>query len=143
MEKSPAETIRDIKQQFMARRNGIVADTLRKAGEKYSVIYGLQVPDLAAIARTLQPSAALADTLWAETSVRECRLLACYLWPVEETDFEKALTLCNEVNNREEADMLGFRLIKRLPFAAGLVEMLRRGTAPLAPYMAEAIERHL
>lgn len=138
-----SQTIKDIKQQFMARRNGIVADALRKGGETYSLIYGLQVPDLAAIARTLEPSMALADSLWAEKQVRECRLLACYLWPAGEVGFEKALTLCNEVLNREEADMLGFRLIKRLDYAAGLVEMLRNSNAPLGSYMAEAIERHL
>ncbi|MDE5796279.1 MAG: DNA alkylation repair protein [Muribaculaceae bacterium] len=135
--------LKDIKHQFFARRNGIVADALRKGGEDYKTIFGLQVPDLAAISRTLTQSMTLADTLWADTEVRESRLLACYIFPPAEVDFEKAVRLAREVRNREEADMLGFRLMKRLPFAAEIADSLRTDTSPLMQYMALAIDRHL
>ena len=38
--------LKEIKHQFMAFRNGIVADALRKAGYDYKVIFGLQLPQL-------------------------------------------------------------------------------------------------
>ncbi|MDE6669418.1 MAG: DNA alkylation repair protein [Muribaculaceae bacterium] len=135
--------LKDIKHQFFARRNGIVADALRKGGEDYKTIFGLQVPDLAAISRTLTQSMTLADALWADTEVRESRLLACYVFPPAEVDFEKAMRLAREVRNREEADMLGFRLMKRLPFAAEVADSLRTDASPLMQYMALAIDRHL
>ncbi|MDE5877826.1 MAG: DNA alkylation repair protein [Muribaculaceae bacterium] len=135
--------LKDIKHQFFARRNGIVADALRKGGEDYKTIFGLQVPDLAAISRTLTQSTALADALWADTEVRESRLLACYIFPPSEVDFEKAVRLAREIRNREEADMLGFRLMKRLPFAAEVADTLRSDASPLMQYMALAIDRHL
>lgn len=135
--------LKDIKHQFFARRNGIVADALRKGGEDYKTIFGLQVPDLAAISRTLTQNTALADALWADTEVRESRLLACYIFPPEEVDFEKATRLAREIRNREEADMLGFRLMKRLPFAAEVADSLRTDSSPLMQYMALAIDRHL
>ncbi|MDE7189382.1 MAG: DNA alkylation repair protein [Muribaculaceae bacterium] len=135
--------LKNIKHQFFARRNGIVADALRKGGEDYKTIFGLQVPDIAAISRTLTQDTALADALWADTEVRESRLLACYIFPPAEVDFNKALKLAREVRNREEADMLGFRLMKRLAFATDVADTLRTDPDPLMQYMALAIARHL
>lgn len=112
----------EIKKRFFALRNGIIADTLRKAGMPYKMIFGLQVPQLAEISRTLSPDMALADELWSDRDVRESRLLACYLFPIPETDMKKALTLARDVRTKEEGDMLAFRLFKKLDFANSLLE---------------------
>lgn len=115
------DTIREIKKQFMAYRNGIVADTLRSAGmDCYRVIFGLNVPQLAHIAGTQTPSMALAMALWADTGVRESRLLATYLFPPDQVDMQLALRLMDEVQTQEEADMLAFRLLRHLPDLPGL-----------------------
>ena len=137
--------IQKIKKEFFAYRNGIVADTLRKAGMPYKVIFGLQVPQLAEIARQIksdnesaEAQANLAYQLWADSTVRESRLLATYLFPVEQTDMELAEGLCAECQTQEEADMLAFRLLKRLPFATELLEKL-----PPEGYAARALKNHL
>lgn len=136
------EVISDIKKSFFALRNGILADTLRKAGMSYKVIFGLQIPQIAEIARGLNPSEELASALWEDSGVRESRLLACYLFSPAETDMEKALALAASVQTPEEADMLAFRLFKRLPFAGELLdEMERRQDVPRCA--AVSLRRHL
>ena len=42
--------LQQIKSRFMAMRNGIVADALRKGGMPHKVIFGLNVPQLSEIA---------------------------------------------------------------------------------------------
>ena len=139
------EKLRDIKQQFYAYRNGIVADTLRRAGHPCGVIFGLNVPQLAAIARAAGRDAELSGALWADTNVRESRLLAPYLLPQENypADTREALELALQVRTREEADMLAFRILKHLDFAADLASELEKNEAPLAAYTAATLRRHL
>ncbi len=135
-------SLQDIKKNFYTFRNGIIADTLRKAGMPYKVIFGLQIPQIAAIARELQPSMELADTLWGDKEVRESRILATYLYPREEVTEEKALELLSAVITPEESDMLAFRLLKHLPFAAELAGKIE--SDPQIPaYAAASLKRHL
>ncbi len=108
--------LQEIKKSFFVFRNGVIADVLRKAGMPYKVIFGLQIPQLAEIARGLEPSTALADALWADSEVRESRILACYLFPPAEVSEEKARALLASVRTPEERDMLFFRLLNRLPY---------------------------
>lgn len=134
--------LNDIKKSFFTFRNGIVADTLRKAGMPYKVIFGLQIPQLAGIARSLSPSMELAEQLWNDREVRESRILASYLFPVEEINLDKALNLARDVRTQEEADMLAFRLFKRLPFADSLLSAMENN--PEIPQSAKtALQNHL
>lgn len=139
------EKIAAIKRDFMAYRNGIVADTLRKAGMPYSLIFGLQLPQLSAIARSNgMPDRELARGLWQDRNVRESRLLACWLFDAEKTDIEQALELARDIRTREEGDILAFRLLRRLPFAEDLARQL--GAEPedsLPYYCATALRRNL
>lgn len=105
--------LQPIKKDFFVFRNGIVADTLRKAGMPHKVIFGLQIPQIAAIAKALTPSSELAEALWNDSEVRESRILATYLFPVDEMSLEKAIWLLGSVRTQEESDMLAFRLLKR------------------------------
>ncbi len=116
-----------IKHRFFTYRNGMLADTLRGHGDPHKVIFGLEIPRIAEIARTLQPDMELALRLWDDREVRESRLLATYLFPVDAVDEKLAMKLCGEVRTREEADMLAFRLLKRLPYAGRLPELLKAG----------------
>lgn len=81
--------LQSIKKDFFVFRNGIVADTLRKAGMPHKVIFGLQIPQIAAIAKDLTPSSELAEALWNDSEVRESRILATYLFPVDEMSLER------------------------------------------------------
>ncbi len=116
--------MKEIKHLFFTYRNGAVADTLRRYGDCHKVIFGLQIPQIAEIARGLEPSVKLADSLWADTEVRESRLLATYLYPVDAITEEKAIELARSCRTQEEADMLVFRLLKRLPYAHTLLNRL-------------------
>lgn len=134
--------LNDIKKSFFTFRNGIVADTLRKAGMPYKVIFGLQIPQIADIARSLSPSMELAEQLWNDREVRESRILASYLFPVEEINLDKALNLARDVRTQEEADMLAFRLFKRLPFADSLLSAMENN--PEIPQSSKtALRNHL
>lgn len=137
------EQIRSIKSRFFALRNGILADQLRQAGVKSKTIFGLNVPQLAEIARSLTPSDSLAEALWADRDVRESRILACYLFPKENVDIDRARTLIADVTSPEEADMLCFRLLKHLPFAPALAEEYAPSDSPLQSYLARSLTRHL
>ena len=44
------ETLRGIRKEFFAFRNGIVADKLRKAGDPHSMIMGCLLVDISGIA---------------------------------------------------------------------------------------------
>ena len=133
--------IKDIKQKFFVFRNGILADALRRQ-YPYSVIFGLQIPQIAEIARSLTPSAELARALWADENVRESRILATYLFPPYETEMSTALALASEVKTVEEADMLSFRLLKRLPYAPQLREAME-SCDEISEYMKKALDNHL
>lgn len=134
-------TLKDIKQRFFALRNGILADALRKQGG-HEMVFGLQIPQIAEIARDTEPSMELADILWNDRSVRESRLLATYLFPPEEVTISKALKLAADVITVEEADMLAFRLLKRLPYAKTLLEEVY--THPeITEYMKYTLTNHL
>lgn len=148
-----AAKLRAIKQLFYTYRNGIVADTLRRAGHPCGVIFGLNVPQLSEIARSQEPDAELAAALWADTNVRESRLLATYLLPTAAypADVDAAVALALQVRTREEADMLAFRVLKHLPFAAQVADALESAGsgepsdegASLTTYAASVLRRHI
>ncbi len=148
MEDNVNETIREIKHHFMAYRNGIVADTMHRARDPHKVIFGLQLPQLSMIAQEVKAKekmnseTALKDIacrLWADIEVRESRLLACYLMPPAVMTREIVLEWAGNLRTREEADILAFRLLKRLHYASELPLL----TEAKAPYLAEALRRNL
>lgn len=130
-------TIKEIRHTFFSLRNGIVAQTFHDAGDPHPRIFGLQIPQLAALAREAGiPNQDLAAELWADRDCREARLLACWLMDPRTITIEDALRLAAECISREETDILCFRLLRHLPFAAGLAGMLDG-------YAAEALRRNL
>lgn len=137
------ETIRQIKHLFMTYRNGIIADQLRNAGMScYNIIFGLNLPQLSEIARSLNQSIELAERLWQDKHVRESRLLATYLFPAEEMNLDKASALIEDLQTREEADMLCFRLLKHLPHAERLIKKYENSENSLLKYCALSLTKH-
>lgn len=106
-------------------RNGVVADVLRRSGMPYEVIFGVDVPTLASIAREIGHDNELARKLWKDMNVRESRLLATYLFDAQTLAIEEAAELCSEVLTPEEADMLYFRLLRHLPYLSDLYHVLK------------------
>ena len=101
------EKIKYAKGRFMALRNGIIADVYRKAGIScYHVIYGLNLPQLKALAKELGKDEALARKLWEDRNVRESRLLSTWLWPEATVTDQLKQKLLEESQTKEERDYL-------------------------------------
>ncbi|MBD5291491.1 MAG: hypothetical protein HDS24_05420 [Bacteroides sp.] len=141
-------TIQEIKQDFFAYRNGMVADTLRRAGYPHKVIFGLNLPQIAVIAgKILSERDHIAEQLWKDPDVRESRLLACYLYDPASLTKEECIEKGSEVRTREEADMFAFRVLKRRKDAVELLNILREKDAghadSPATITAAALSAHL
>lgn len=129
--------MQNVKRRFFALRNGIVADTLRRAGDPHRIIFGLTLPQLAEIASSLTGNTdALADDLWDNRSTRESRLLAPMLMAHRQVNVDKATEMFLDVMCIEEADILCHRLLRHLPFAMDLIELNRNSGNPLTRYTA-------
>ncbi len=131
----------------MTYRNGIIADSLRKAGMPYKVIFGLQLPQLKGIASELKESlnveelVGLGEQLHADKDVRESRLLAMAIYPPDRLSIDKAREWIADLQTREEADLLPFLLLRRTPFIPALIEDSGHPDDNLGCYAREALER--
>ena len=137
-----------IRKEFYALRNGMIADTLRKGGLGQKYIFGLQLPQIKEVAERFRPeseedSANLARSLWSDRECREARLLACHLMPPSLLSNEEAGDWAESVTTREEADILAFRLLRHLPYAADLADTIASSEDSLKKYTATAIRRFL
>ena len=132
---------REIRKEFFAFRNGIVADKLRKAGDPHTMIMGCLLVDVQAIvlrqreaiddAETLK---ALALELWNDTNSRECRLAAPMLYPAELMTLEQALQWSLSVETIEVADNLCHKLLRHIAEADALFRQLIADERPLVKY---------
>lgn len=137
------ERIKKIKEEFFRYRNGIVADTLRKAGYPHKVIFGLGLPQIAGIARPIGQDTGLAEVLWNDKDVRESRILSTYLFCAEDIPEERVLSLCGQTRTQEEADMLAFRLLKHMRNPDAILGRLKESDTESAARCAKALEAHL
>lgn len=149
MEKAAQEAIlTQIRKEFYALRNGLIADTLRKGGLEQKYIFGLQLPQIKDMAERFrqadtEESSSLARSLWKDHECREARLLACHMMPHSSITADEAIEWAEDVSTREEADILAFRLLRYLPQAQGIAETLSVSDNPLKNYTATAIRRFL
>ncbi len=143
------EEIKKAKRLFMTYRNGIVADSLRKAGMPYSIIFGLQLPQVRQIARQFEDEVTdrkvlreLAGDLWADAGIRESRMLALALYPAELLTLEEAVKMMNDLQTREEADLLPFLLLKKTTFIPEIISRIVPENE-LDSYKIEALSRYV
>lgn len=125
------EILREIKKEFFAFRNGIVADKLRKAGDPHSMIMGCLLVDIQGIAGRAKGSigneeqlADIATELWSDTNSRECRLAAPMLYPAPMMTLDVALDWCMSVETIEIADNLCHKLLRHINEADALFRRL-------------------
>ena len=111
------ETVRDIKGKLRLFMNGVLSQSLREKGLKYRLIFGVELPRLREIAAGYEPDHELAQTLWKE-DIRECRILAAYLQPIESFYPEIADIWVEQIYNTELADYVCMALFRRLPYAS-------------------------
>lgn len=135
------DILREIRKEFFAFRNGIIADKLRKAGDPHSMIMGCLLVDVIAIAQRSRQAindeenlAAIAQELWNDTNSRECRLAAPMLYPIRLMTNDMARQWCETVETVEVADNLCHKLLRQLPDAGSLFRQLIGDEHPLVKY---------
>jgi 3-methyladenine DNA glycosylase AlkD len=111
------DTIREIKGKFRLFMNGVLSQSLREKGLQYRLIFGIELPRLREIATGYEPNHELAQALWKE-DIRECKILAAYLQPVESFYPEIADIWVEQIHNSELADYVCMALFRRLPYAS-------------------------
>lgn len=122
-----------IKQRFFTFRNGLLADMLRRQGvSPHRTIFGLNVIQLREIAAETGCDPQLAEQLWADTEVRESRLLA----PMIAEPMAEKLGWLDEVQSAEEADLLCHSLLRRCPGAFEAAAGHLGDRRPLVQYAA-------
>lgn len=110
------ETIREIKKKFRLAMNGDVSTAMRKRGVDYKLNFGVSLPTIKKIAAAYYPAPNLAEYLYNE-NVRESKIMATMLWPVEHFTKEKAEEWVLKADKLEIAEQAAMNLFSKLPYA--------------------------
>ena len=111
------ETIREIKKQFRVFMNGIVSQSMREKGLDYKLNFGIELPRLKEIAAKFDKNHDVAQALWKE-NIRECKILAGLLQPVETFYPEIADIWVEDMHYPEIAELTCMNLFQHLPYAS-------------------------
>lgn len=128
--------MQSIKRRMFAMRNGALADSLRRLGAPYRIIFGVNIPQLVEIAKDYAADKALAQRLWENVSTRESLLIAPIIYPSEEMMEDDAMRWIEQVPTAEVADILCHRLLRKLPFASDLVARYADADSDMLRYVA-------
>lgn len=129
--------LQNVKQRFFALRNGMLADRLRQSGAPYSIIFGLNLPQLHEVAATFGTDSELAETLWANKTTRESRLLAPMLAARSAFSPDDARRwLSSLTGGTEEVDVLCHELVRHLDCATDLIDELKDAPEAIKRYVA-------
>ncbi len=123
-----------VKRRFFAMRNGVITDTLRRAGSPFSIIFGLNLPQISEIAAETPHTRDLAERLWANSTTRESMMIAPMLVDVNDFSLDDALRWIADVKAAEIADVLCLKLLRRTPYALDLADRLSHSDSKLGRY---------
>ena len=101
------DTIRHIKSELRLAMNGIASSYMRENGMDYKLNFGVEIPRLRTIAQAL----------WKE-NIRECKLLAGMLQPIDSFYPEIADIWMESITNTEIAQHTVMNLFCKLPYAS-------------------------
>ena len=113
------ETIREIRVQLRRSMNGVVATSMRRQGVLYKLNFGVSLLRLKEIAQSYPPGKELAEALWSE-DIREFKILATLLYPVEQFTRETADRWVRDIRYQEIAEQYSHNLLKRHPQALAM-----------------------
>lgn len=116
--------LQSVKRRFFALRNGVIADTLRKGGSPFRIIFGLNLPQLRELAAWAGKDASLARELRANRTTRESQLLAPMLMPVEMLSAAEARSWLLDCQSREVTDVLCHSLLRHHPEAVAIADSI-------------------
>ena len=106
------ELERDIKKELRASMNGIMSARMREAGMPFKLIFGVELPRLQSIANEFPQDAELAQNLWNQ-NIRESKLLAIMLMPVDAFTAELSRIWADTLATAEEAQILAMILLSK------------------------------
>lgn len=135
--------MQSIKRRMFAMRNGALADSLRKLGAPYRIIFGVNIPQLVEISRDFPANKVLAQRLWENVSTRESLLIAPMIYPSDAMTKEDAMRWIQQVPTAEVADILCHRLLRKLSFANGLVAQYADSDNEMLRYVALRLQFNL
>lgn len=134
--------IQTIKRRFFALRNGVIADTLRRGGSPFKIIFGLNVPQIKEIAAETGFRSDLASQLWANTTTRESMLLAPMLIDPKNMTYDDARRMIGDVPCVEVADILCHGLLRKCADAYGWAKRLAEEDSDMHRYAAMRLLWH-
>lgn len=111
------ETIKEIKGEFRLFMNGIASQSMREKGLDYKLNFGIELPRLKEIATHYEKNHEVAQSLWKE-NIRECKILAGLLQPVESFYPEIADIWIEDMRYPEIAELTCMNLFQYLPYAS-------------------------
>lgn len=111
------DTIRKIKTDLRLSMNGVASAYMRENGMGYKLNFGVEIPRLREIAQVYPANHELAQALWKE-NIRECKLLAAMLQPVDSFCPEIAEIWVEQMPTVEIAQHAVLNLFCRLPYAS-------------------------
>ena len=114
MDSTTTEKLQLIKRDFRSLMNGTAAASLREKGLHYRLIFGVEWPQLMRLSAEIGKDQDLAQALWKE-DIRECRLLAGLIQPVETFSLELADVWIETMHYPEEAQYTVLSLFQHLP----------------------------
>lgn len=123
-----------LKREMFAMRNGIVADTLRKAGSRFKIIFGLNLPQISEIASHFPTDREFAEKVWANSTTRESMLIAPMLMPRDNFSQEDAKRWIEVSPENEVIDVLCLKLLRHQPYALELAQELAQSTKAKLKY---------
>ena len=110
------EQLKAIKTQLRLAMNGAASQSMREKGLFYKINFGVELPRLKQIAAAFPKEHHLAQALWKE-EIRECKILATMLQPVESFLPEIADIWVERIQTQEMAEIASMYLFQQLPYA--------------------------
>lgn len=110
------ELLKDIKAQLRLSMNGAVSQSMREKGLVYKLNFGVELPRIKTIAAQYEKNHGLAQDLWKE-NIRECKILAGMLQPVDTFFPEIADIWVEDIQNIEIAELTCMNLFQHLSYA--------------------------
>lgn len=110
------QQLKDIKTQLRLSMNGAVSQSMREKGLVYKLNFGVELPRIKGIAAGYEKDHTLAQALWKE-EIRECKILAGLLQPVDSFLPEIADIWVEDIRNIEIAELTCMNLFQYLPYA--------------------------
>lgn len=117
MKEQTKTNILKLKADFRSNMNGVASASMRNAGMKYKLIFGIELPRLKEIASHFEPDHELAQELWKE-DIRESKIVATMLQPIDTFFPEIADIWAESITTYELCGIASLNLFRRLPYAS-------------------------